>query len=196
MRAPIYTLVALIALLAAIWSSSLGAFDTGPAAAPLTRDEATADVSPAPFPMVTTELLAPVAGARSDTTADVDLQAGTETLATPSHMDAGARRPTPTAWAAYDPRAERNARYRAERLPRALLGLTAEGTNASLRVAYAISIETAAIFSELDERRESIYVPDDGQMHPMKTQDGHHSVACGGASYCPRPARGREQLVP
>lgn len=184
MRAPLFTFVSLVALVAALLSSSLGAFDPAPPAAPLAPAEVFASEGPVPTTGVGAELLAPDAAARSEPASS------THAAAIEADPDGDAHAPdeaalllAPSAWAAYDPRAERNARYRAESLPRALAGLTAADTGASLRVAYAISIETAAIFTELDMRRESSYVPDDGQPHPMTILGEHHSVACGGANY-------------
>lgn len=184
MRAPLFTLVSLIALVAAFLSSSIGAPEPDPTPAPLVRADAAAEVAAADSTSDPALLLAPLAPARSGSAAASDgLPGGSATAAEVGSAAEGARPAAPTAWAAYDPRAERNARYRAESLPRALAGLTAEDISASLRVAYAISIETAAIFTELDERRESFYVPDDGHRHPLTFAAGHHSVACGGANY-------------
>jgi len=184
MRAPLFTLVSLIALVAALLSSSLGAPDPDSMPAPLVRARAAAEVTKAASTSDPALLLGPVVPARSGPAAETDsLPIGSAPGADVSLAGEGARPAPPTAWAAYDPRAERNARYRAESLPRALVGLTAEDISASLRVAYAIAIETAAIFTELDERRESFYVPDDGQRHPLTFAVGHHSVACGGANY-------------
>jgi hypothetical protein len=183
MRAPLFTIVSLFALVAALVSSSLGTQGTGAPAAPLALAESTAAVKPVASESDSADLLAPVGQLRSSAERAKPTHGDPEPPAMAVGTGETVRPRVPTAWAAYDPRAERNARYRAESLPRALVGLTAEDTGASVRVAFAIAIETAAIFTELDERRESFYVPDDGQRHPLTFLAGHHSVACGGANY-------------
>jgi hypothetical protein len=174
-RKPLYTLVALAALVAALWSSSLAMRRVVTDAAPLVCSvdtgavkvhAAARDATP-PTPVTAP----PRSSARGALEPEASAQSASDTTRPPS------------AWAAYDPRAERNARYRVESLSRSEVAFTAEELNPSLRVAYAIWIETAAIFTELDERRESYYVPDDGQRHPLQNLPGHHSVACGGANY-------------
>lgn len=184
MRAPLSTIIALVALVVALWSTSRGIPAPCPSAAPLARAAGGSEVGPSVEPNAPATRLDGVAPASIDRVSAGSSAPGAAQSAQGAPVaqrDEG--RPKASAWAAYDPRAERNARYRAESLPRAWVGLMAEDTNASLRLAYAISIETAAIFTELDERRESFYVPDDGQRHPLAYLAGHHSVACGGANY-------------
>jgi len=189
MRAPLYTVVAVLALVAALYTSSLGSPSRAgvgltDAATPLVGASGAAAIAPparAPEPAA---LMAPD-GITRDGRAAVHAASQGDAVAADDVLGPAEGPPAiaPTAWAAYDPRAERNARYRAQSLPRALAGLTAPETDAHLRFAYAMSVESAAIFTELDERRESFYVPDDGQRHPLVNLAGHHSMACGGANY-------------
>lgn len=185
MRAPLVTLVTLAAVVVVALAVTSRA--PAPGGAPLDNvAESERPSAPAAAPtaskvdLVAAPRLPAEPAGRSGTAAPEAPDAG---AAAPAEPRAAAMGPEPSAWAAYDPRAERNARYRVESIQRSLATLRAAETPVKQRVACAIWIETMAIFTELDERRESEYVPDDGLAHSMPRREGHHSIACGGAHY-------------